>query len=375
MKKFLLVLLLSIIFFLVSSSFAENIIKIGVIAPLTGSQAIIGTNVVNGIKSAVKRINDSGGINGSIIKLIIYDDRNIPDEGVAAARRLIYEDKVKIIIGSIGSSVTLAIQQLTMRENIFLVTPVSMSPALTQRGDKYFFRVTATAEMRQRGFVSFVVENLKPKTIAYLAANDDLGRSEVEAAEKFYAELKGPVTIFKAFFDPSESNFISYLTKIKALNPDVLFIVADSVKASTIVKQAKTLGVKSTILSSAEAATAQFLQLAGDAAEGVYFPLDWSPEFTDKYSKEFLNAYKEDYGTIPDTKFAVQGWEAMWIVAEAIKRAGGIDNLAKLREAFLNLTWTGPRGTWKFKENGDPIGISTFVVVVKNGKFERVLTK
>jgi len=372
MKKFFKYVCILITFAILEISFAENYISIGVIAPLTGSQAVIGTNVVNGIKSAAKRINSSGGIKGIPIKLIVYDDRNIPDEGVAAARRLIYEEKVKIIIGSIGSSVTLAIQQLTMREKILLVTPVSLSPALSQRGDKYFFRVTATAEMRQKGFVKFVVDNLKPTTIAYLATNDDLGRSEVEAAEKFYSELKGPKTVYKAFFDPSETNFISYLTKIKAVNPDVIFMVADSIKASTIVKQARALGIKSIILSSGEAATDQFLKLAGDAAEGVYFPLDWSPAFTDKYSQEFLNAYKEDYGTIPDTKFAVQGWETMWIVAEAIKKVSSIDDPDKLREAFLNIEWTGPRGTWKFKDNGDPEGISTFVVIVRNGKFEKV---
>lgn len=82
---------------------AADKIKVGVIGPLSGSQASLGTGVINGIKSAAKRINAQGGVNGGAVDLIIYDDRNSPDEGVSAARRLIYEDKVRVIIGSIGS--------------------------------------------------------------------------------------------------------------------------------------------------------------------------------------------------------------------------------------------------------------------------------
>ena len=178
-----------------------------------------------------------------------------------------------------------------MRERAFLVTPVSMAPKLTQVGDKYFFRVTATAAMRQKVFTGFVVHALKPKTIAYLAANDDLGRSEVESAEETYASIKGPKTVYKSFYDPAETSFTAYLTKIKSLNPDALFIVGDSVHAAVIMKQAKAMGIKSTILSSGEAGTAQFLKLAGNAAKGMYLSLDWSPVFTDPASKKFLDAY------------------------------------------------------------------------------------
>jgi branched-chain amino acid transport system substrate-binding protein len=348
---------------------AAEPLKIGVIAPLTGSQANIGTGVVNGIKAAAKRINAQGGLNGSPIELIIYDDRNSPDEGVSAARRLIYEDKVKVILGSIGSSVTAAIQPLSMREKILLVTPVSMAPKLSDVGDRYFFRVTATAAMRQKAFAKFVVEKLKPKTIAYLAANDDLGRSEVESAEKIYAQLNGPKTVYKTFYDPAETSFTAYLTKIKSLNPDTLFIVGDSVHAAVMVKQARALGIKSTFLSSGEAGTGQFMKLAGDAANGIYLPLDWAPTFTDQASKEFLAAYIQDYGKAPDTKFAVQGWEAMWITAEAIKKAKGVSDPDKLREAFLATDWVGPRGKWTFKNNGDPKGLTTFAAVIKGDKF------
>ncbi len=351
---------------------AAEPIKIGVIAPLTGSQANLGIGVVNGIKSAAKRINNEGGINGSPVQLVVYDDRNTPDEGVSAARRLIYEDKVKLILGSIGSSVTAAVQQLTMRERVFLVTPVSMAPKLTQVGDKYFFRVTATAAMRQKAFTGFVVQTLKPKTIAYLAANDDLGRSEVESAEKTYASINGPKTVYKSFYDPAETGFTDYLTRIKSLSPDAIFLVGDSVHAAIIVKQAKAMGIKSTMLSSGEAGTAQFLKLAGNAAEGMYLPLDWSPVFTDPASKKFLDAYVQDYGKAPDTKFAVQGWEAMWTAAEAVKKARGLSSPDKLREAFLATDWTGPRGKWTFRENGDPAGVTTFVVVVKDNKFVRL---
>ena len=369
MKKSCILFVVFLVLSIFSLSQAAEAIKIGVIAPVTGSQASLGTGVVNGIKSAAKRINAQGGINGSQVQLIIYDDRNSPDEGVSAARRLIYEDKVKVILGSIGSSVTAAIQQLTMREQILLVTPVSLAPKLSQVGDKYFFRVTATAEMRQKAFTEYVTNVLKAGTIAYLAANDDLGRSEVESSEKIYAATNGPKTVYKSFYDPAETSFTAYLTKIKSLNPDAIFIVGDSVRASIIVKQAKASGMKSLLLSSGEAGTGQFLNLAGAAAEGIYLPLDWAPSFTDPVSKKFLDAYKEDYGKEPDTKFAVQGWEALWILSEAIKKAKGVSDPEKLRTAMLATDWTGPRGKWGFRQNGDPASVTTFVAVVKGAKF------
>lgn len=267
---------------------------------------------------------------------------------------------------------TAAIQQLTMREKVLLVTPVSMAPKLSQVGDNYFFRVTATAEMRQKTFGDFVITVLKPKTIAYLSANDDLGRSEVENFEKICGTMNGPKTVYKAFYDPAETSFTAYLTKIKSLNPDTMFIVGDSVHAAVMVKQVKALGLKSTIISSGEAATSQFLNLAGSAAEGIYLPLDWSPSFTDPVSKTFLDAYAADYGKVPDTKYAVQGWEAMRIVAQVIGKAKGVGNPEKLREAFLSLEWVGPRGKWSFATNGDPKSVTTFVALIKGGQFVRV---
>jgi branched-chain amino acid transport system substrate-binding protein len=148
-----------------------------------------------------------------------------------------------------------------------------------------------------------------------------------------------------------------------------MFIVGDSVHAAIIVKQARAMGIKSHLLSSGDAGTDQFLTLAGAAAEGLYLPLDWAPTFTDPASKAFLDAYIQDYGKAPDTKFAVQGWESMWIAAEALKRAKGVSNPDRLREAFIATDWSGPRGRWAFDENGDPKELTTFAVEVKNGKF------
>lgn len=342
-------------------------VKVGVIAPLTGTQANIGVAVVNGIKLAVKLANEENAA-GRPIQLIVYDDRNMPDEAVAAARRLIFEHQAKVIIGSVGSSSTAAIQQLTMREGIPLVTPVSLAPKLSQIGDKYFFRVTATTDMREEVFAVFVSRVLKVKTIAFLASNEDLGRSTVEAAEKKYAKIGGPRTVYKAFYEPGSTDFTAEITKIKSVAPDALYIVADSVKASIIVKQARAAGLQIPVLASGEAGTDQFLRLTGPAAEGVYIPLDWSTTFEDEESQRFLTGYVKEYGKPPETKFAVQGWEAAWIVAYAIGRVQGPVTSEAIRDQLRKTNWKGPRGVWTFDENGDP-KVGSFIVQVRNGRF------
>lgn len=342
-------------------------VKIGVITPLTGNLASIGNAVTEGIKLAVKVANNKGGVKGDKIQLVIYDDRNTPEEAVSAAKRLISGDKVPVIIGSVGSSPTAAVQQITMRERIPLITPVSMAPKLTEIGDKFIFRATATAAMRETVFAKFVSQKLNAKTVAFIAGNEDLGRSTVEAAQKEYAKYGNPKTVYTAFFEPSATDFSAELVKIKALKPDVVYIVADSVRASIIVKQLRALDLQGHIVASAEAATNEFLRLAGPAAEGIYFPLDWSVDFDDAKSLEFLDLYKREYKKVPETKFAVQGWEAAWLVIEALRNAKDFSPLA-VRDALSRVSFDAPRGHLDFDEKGQ-VQIESRIAVVKNGRF------
>ena len=345
-----------------------NTIKIGVIAPLSGNQASIGKGVVDGIQSAAKQINASGGVGGKQIELVVLDDRNMPDEAVSAAKKLISGDKVSLILGSIGSSSTAAIQQLTMKQKVVLVTPVSMLPKLSQNGDQYFFRVTATAPIREQSFGEFVSKKLNAKTIAFLASNEDLGRATVAAATKLYEQNGAPKVVYTGYYDPSATDFSAELNRIKSLNPDVLYIVANSVQASVIVKQVKVLQLQSKLIASGEAATQEFLRLSQGTGEGMFIPVDWAVSFDDPASKKFLDAFKKDYNKLPETKFAVQGWEAMWIVAEAIKRVDGPLTSDKLRDQMRKTDWLGPRGKWAFNQNGDPV-LKTYISQVKGNDF------
>lgn len=347
---------------------SSAVVKVGVISPTTGPLASIGNAVVEGIKLATKVINEQGGVDGASIKLVIYDDRNMPDEAVAAAKRLISDDKVPLIIGSVGSTSTAAVQQITMKEKIPLITPVSMAPKLTELGDKYFFRATATAAMRETTFARFVSQKLKAKTIAFLAANDDLGRSTVDAASKQYAKFGSPKVVYTAYFDPMATDFLAELSKIKSLNPDAVYLVADSVRAAIIVKQFKMLGIKADLVASAEAATNEFLRLAGSSAEGIYFPLDWAVTFDDPASREFLSLYQKEYHKLPETKFAVQGWETMWVVGKALMAAGKNASPAAIRDALAKVNWVGPRGDFHFDEKGQ-VQIESHIAEVKGGKF------
>ncbi|MDI6870673.1 MAG: penicillin-binding protein activator [Bacillota bacterium] len=352
---------------LLSPAVLAGTIKIGVITPLTGNLASIGNAVADGIKLAVKVANSTGGVKGNKLELVIYDDRNVPDEAVSAAKRLISGDKVPVIIGAVGSSPTAAVQQITMREQIPLVTPVSMAPKLTEIGDKFMFRATATAAMRETVFAKFVAKKLNAQTVAFIAGNEDLGRSTVEAAQKEYARYGNPKTVYTAFFEPTATDFSAELVKIKALKPDVVYIVADSVRASIIVKQLRALNLQGHIVASAEAATNEFLRLAGPAAEGIYFPLDWSVDFDDEKSTEFLALYNREYKKMPETKFAVQGWEAAWLVIEALKNAKDFSPLA-VRDALSQVAFDGPRGHLDFDEKGQ-VRIESRIAVVKNGRF------
>jgi len=211
---------------------AAKTIKVGYTAPFTGSAAEFGVNGWRGVQLALEDINKQGikvGGDSYQIEIIRYASTGEPTEAVANARTLVLEDKVVAILGDHCSSCCLGVSPICEEYKIPGITVECMADAITSPGYKYYFRMYIPSGLGSAWASPVFVNLLKPKTVGFLAINDDYGRS---ASEGFSAELGklGVKTLLMEFYERGTTDYMSYLSKIKSLNPDILIYTGVTAK-------------------------------------------------------------------------------------------------------------------------------------------------
>lgn len=343
---------------------AQETIKIGVIQPLTGSVAYNGTTDVNGAKLALDEINAKGGVLNKKIELIIEDGQCKPANSVNAAEKLIQRDKVVALAGAFCSSSTLAVMPVAQNYKIPLVTGVSSAAPLTEKGNIWFFRATETDALLAKSFAKILVNQLKLKKVAYIGVNDDFGRGGVAEFEKQMTAL-GATTVMKEYFEHGTSDFYTLLTKLKASGADGAFVAAETQDGSIFVKQKAELGLQTKVFGVGSWATADFMKLAGPASEGIYAAVPYASTMTTPKNKAFVEAYTGRYKEAPG-KYSAAGYNAINILADAIKRAGSTD-AEKLRVALTKTNYEGPNGHFEFDDKGQASGFTVVLVKLTKG--------
>jgi branched-chain amino acid transport system substrate-binding protein len=339
-------------------------VRIGVIQPLTGSVAYNGTSDINGSRLAVEERNRKGGVLGRMVELVIEDGQCKPANSVNAAEKLIQRDKVPVISGAFCSSSTMAVMPVVEKNHIPLVTGVSSMAGLTERGNRWFFRATETDALLAKSFAKILVNNLKLKTIAYIGVNDDWGRGGVDEFSK-QIETLGGKTVLKEYFDHGTTDFYTLLTRLRAMQPDGIFVAAETQDGSLLVKQLKELGVQSKVFGVGSWATNDFVKLAGAAAEGIYAAVPYAATMDTPKNRGFVNAYQSKHNEFPG-KYAAAGYNAINIIMDAIERAGSTD-AEKIRDALANTDYEGPNGRFRFDAKGQAYGFTVVLVQLKAG--------
>lgn len=362
LRKSLALGLLSLL--LPASAYAEDTVKIGVIQPLTGSVAYNGTTDVNGIKLALGEINTKGGVLGKKVELVIEDGQCKPANTVNAAEKLTQRDKVVALIGAFCSSATAAIMPVAQSARVPLVTGVSSAANLTEKGNTWFFRATETDALLAKSFAKILVNQLKLKKVAYIGVNDDFGRGGVEEFEKQMSAL-GATTVMKEYFEHGTSDYYTLLTKLKASGADGAFVAAETQDGSTFVKQKAELGLSTKVFGVGSWATADFMQLAGQASNGIYAAVPYASTMKTPKNEAFVKAYQDQYKVAPG-KYSAAGYNTLNIVVDAIARAQSTDT-DKVREALLKTDYEGPNGHFRFDEKGQATGFTVVLVQLENG--------
>jgi branched-chain amino acid transport system substrate-binding protein len=323
-------------------------INVGVISPVTGPVALDGESFRHGAELATKEVNAAGGVLGSQLMLIVEDGECKPNVSASAAEKLMVRDSVPVLVGAHCSPATAAVIPLAERQKVPFVTGISSAPSLTATRHEWFFRLAPTEALTANAAVPYYVEKVGLKSIAFLALNDEWGRQAAEANSKLL-EQKGVKVLSTDYFLPGESEFGATLTKIKAANPDAIFVASNTREAILIAKKIQELGMTQKRIGVGAWPTNTFIARAGDAGMGWTVISQYVPTLDTPQNQKFVDEFKKAYKVVPD-KYAVSGYDAIHVVADAIKRAGKPD-AAKIREALEKTNFEAIQGQVNFDAN------------------------
>jgi branched-chain amino acid transport system substrate-binding protein len=340
-------------------------IKVGVYGDLTGQTSSFGQSTKNGIELAVEEINNAGGVNGKKIQLVVEDDQGRPEQAKTVVSKLINQDKVVAVLGEVASTNSLAAAPVAQEAKIPMITPSSTNPKVTETGD-YISRVCFIDPFQGSTMAKFAATTLKAKTAAILGdVNSDYSKGLTQFFEEEFTKQGGKV-IAKEAYTQNDPDFKGQLTKIRNLNPDVLYIPGYYGQVGIIAKQARELNMTLPLLGGDGWDSPELWKLGGDALKNSYISNHYSADNPAPEIQNFVKAYRAKFNVVPDS-LAALAYDAAKVLADAIKRAGGTDS-AKLKDAinatknFAGVTGTitlDPAGSkFSFKETIYPEGMT-----------------
>lgn len=355
------------IFFLISCAKKEEPIKIGGVGPLTGPQAEVGQDLINGERLAVDEINAAGGLLGKKIELISMDDKADPKEAVSVAHKLVSDFQVVAVVGHLNSGATLPASRVYHQGGMVMLTPASTNPKITKQGFKNVFRVCLTDEVQGPSCADFAIDKLNKEKFIVLHDKTAYGQGIAEQFTKKIIEREKSLLLFEGITE-GDKDFTGILTKIKILKPDLLFFGGMFLEGGLIVKQARQLNITATFMMGDGGFAPEFMKIGGNACEGAIVSFLAPPWEEKESTKEFVAKFKEKYGVVKT--YAPYGYECINIIAKAIKIAGKAERGAIL-EAMSNpnFYYKGILGKTQFDEKGDTKNKELYFYIVKNGEF------
>lgn len=371
MKKRSLLLILSVILIMATlagcGSSDSDVIKIGVFEPMTGANAAGGEMTVEGIRLANEKV---GEVLGKKVDLVVMDNKSDKVEAANAVSRLIEKDKVVAIIGSYGSSLSMAAGDIVKDEKVPAVGCSPTNPLVTLDND-YYFRVCFIDPFQGTVMANYAFNDLGAKTAAIIQdVQQDYSVGLSTFFEEAFTKLTGSDAsiVGKASYNTGDQDFSAQLTNIKSLNPDVIFAPGNDGESALLIKQARDLGITTPILGGDTWESPQFLDIGGDAVEGIVYSTHFTAEApVTEVSKTFLAEYSEKFNKDANA-FAALGYDAYMVIIDAIEKAGKADPVAIRDEIAKTKDFVGSTGVITLDENGDAVK-SAVINQVKDGKF------
>jgi branched-chain amino acid transport system substrate-binding protein len=355
-----------------SAAAGGGTIKIGGGFALTGDESALDLPAANGAKLAVKQINAAGGVNGSQIDFIVHDSQYKMDVTAQTAKQFVEQDKVPLFIGYTDTDSVLASGPTFQAAKIPFITVGATSPKIpSQVGDMMFLacfgdnvQAAVGAEYSYKTF-GHNAYFLWDKGVEYTTLLGGYFKSR-------FTELGGTIALEDSY-DDKASDFSSQITKIKALNPqpDFYYVAAMPYNIGPLVKQFRDAGITGPIVGGDGYDTPDLVKVAGSAADNVFFTTHALIDATGGTDgiKKFITDYKAEYGNDPENAFAALGYDTVYLMVDAIKRAGGTDSAAVKSAIEATKDFPGITGKITFSADSHVPQKGVTVIAVKGGKF------
>jgi len=347
-------------------------VHIGVYEPMTGPSASGGQMTWEGIQLANEMYPE---VLGMPVKLHLEDNKTDKTEAANAVTRLIDQKKVVAIIGSYGSSLSIAGGEVAKNKKIPVVGCSPTNPLVTQ-DNPYYFRVCFIDPFQGKVMAKYAYDNLGARTAVIIRnVQDDYAVGLANYFKQAFIELTGDSKSILAEleYNTGDQDFTAQLTQTASLAPDVIFAPGNYGDSALMIRQARSLKITAPFLGGDTWEAPEFIEIGGADVEGATLSTHYSVQATGTdVSKEFVDAYRAKYGKEPNA-FAALGYDAYLMILDAIKRANSI-NPEDIRDALAETRdFKGVTGTITMDENGDA-NKSAVILQVKNGKFEYLTT-
>ncbi|HEX7057995.1 MAG TPA: ABC transporter substrate-binding protein [Bacilli bacterium] len=337
--------------------------KFGVVSYLSGPGAGYGEAITNGFKLAQKEINAKGEVH---IDLQIEDSAGKQDQALSAAQKLMSDDRIVGLLGPTLSTEMQVVGPEADANGIPIMGTSTTAEGIPQIGD-YVFRDSLSEAQAIPAALKAAVARFKAKKIAILYGNDDLFTKSGFDTMKKAAEEQGLDILTIETFQKGQADYNAQLTKIKGLSPDLILCSALYNEGAVIMQQARKMGITVPFVGGNGFNSPEVIKIAGDAANGLIVATPWFGGSDDAKVQAFSKNYEAEYGKKPD-QFAAQAYDGLYIMADALKRAGKADRDA-LRDALAaTRDFKGVLGTFSFDQDGD-IMMNPVVLTIDHGQF------
>jgi branched-chain amino acid transport system substrate-binding protein len=332
----------------------QNTVKIGVIAPLTGSQAAFGEALKNGYAIGLDEINAKGGVLGKKLELDFYDDQSKPDQAIQGVSKLVDQDRMPMILGSFSSESTKAMVPAVNQRQIPLIIPAANADNVLDSKSPWVFRVCAGAADYAGATLAFLKNNGSPKTMAIVYENTNFGQAGMKAMSAA-ATAAGIKVVAVESYEAKLPDYRAVLQRVKQAKPEAIYFCSYLLDATTLMRQSQEIDLNPRYYTSAGTgfATAEFptAKGAGKNAEYTFSVSQWLPIARWPGSREFDAEYFKRYNSHP-THHAMFAYAALQAAVHAIGDARSLDP-GKIRDAIknLNLAMT-PFGPIRFDATG-----------------------
>ena len=345
----------------------QNVVKVGVFLPLTGDNAAGGELELRGIKLANQLHPE---VLGKKVELVVADNKSDKAEAASVAARLIEKDKVSVLVGSYGSSLSMAAGNIVKEIKVPAVGTSCTNPQVTANND-YYFRACFIVPFQGKVMAEYAHQNGFKKVAIVQEVSNDYSVGLAKFFREEFVKLTGDENsiVDVANYQTGDKDFTAILTNIKALNPDAVFAPGNFTESALLVKQARQLGIDAQFMGGDTWETLEFIDVGGKDVEGVALSTAFDREkASTEEAKIFLDAYTKEYNGEPSALTAM-AYDAYLIAVSGIEKAGTATDTVKIRDAIAaTKDLECVTGMTTLDENGDPIK-GVVIKTVKDGKF------